>query len=96
MLLRMANRLPGASEIQVSIYDRHDQWRFVRSPPTSHLRIFWSLSRHYAVRRESRSVVCVVRRALLGRGLVHFTSKVGPYRFYLRTLVDFITRVHRF
>jgi len=26
-------------------------------------------------------VVCVVRLALLGRGLVHIISKVGPYLF---------------
>jgi hypothetical protein len=36
----------------------------------------------HAVRRVSRSVVCVVRRALLGHGLVHITSKVGSYLFY--------------
>jgi hypothetical protein len=34
-------------------------------------------------------VVCVVRRALLGRGLVHITSKVGPYLFYFHALALF-------
>jgi hypothetical protein len=65
--------------IQVSIYNRHDQWRFV-TIPRSFVNL-WSLSRHHAARRVSRSVVCVVRRALLGHGPVHITSKVGPYSF---------------